>query len=105
MSGQPAIGDTFTIEPASAPAYTAVPTAATGLAIGIPRVADPALADPTHTFAIQFTSPTAYDVVMSDGVGNVSSVVTCGVYDPLVSNTLTFEGMEFQIYGTPVVIG
>src|SRR3546814_20304012 len=33
MSGQPAIGDTFTIEPASAPAYTAVPTAATGLAI------------------------------------------------------------------------
>src|SRR3546814_19878538 len=56
MSGQPAIGDTFTIEPASAPAYTAVPTAATGLAIGIPRVADPALADPTNTFAIQFTS-------------------------------------------------
>src|SRR3546814_2086040 len=53
MSGQPAIGDTFTIEPASAPAYTAVPTAATGLAIGIPRVADPALADPTNTFAIQ----------------------------------------------------
>src|SRR3546814_6278404 len=33
MSGQPATGDTFTIEPASAPAYTAVPTAATGLAI------------------------------------------------------------------------
>ncbi|HEY9572913.1 MAG TPA: flagellar hook-associated protein FlgL [Pusillimonas sp.] len=102
MSGQPAIGDTFTIEPASAPAYTAVPTAATGLAIGIPRVADPALADPTNTFAIQFTSPTAYDVVMTDGDGNVSTVVTGGVYDPLVSNTLTFEGMELQISGTPV---
>src|SRR3546814_6195308 len=56
MSGQPAIGDTFTIEPASAPAYSSVPTAATGLAIGIPRLADPALADPTNTFAIQFTS-------------------------------------------------
>src|SRR3546814_12870061 len=39
---------------------------------------------------------------MTDGVGNVSTVVTGGVYDPLVSNTLTFEGMELQISGTPV---
>src|SRR3546814_18911412 len=39
---------------------------------------------------------------MTDGDGNVSTVVTGGVYDPLVSNTLTFEGMELQISGTPV---
>jgi flagellar hook-associated protein 3 FlgL len=103
LTGQPAAGDTFKIEPASAAAYTAAPSTAipADMIIGTPRVKDPALADPNNTFAVQFTSPTTYDVVMTDGDGNVSTVVAGGVYDPLVSNTLEFQGMELQISGTP----
>src|SRR5690606_34190958 len=102
-SGQPAVGDTFRIEPASASAYTATPSTAIpgDMVIGTPRVKDPLLADPNNTFAIQFTPPTTHDVVMTDGDGNVSTVVAGGVYDPLVSNTLEFQGMELQISGTP----
>ncbi|MGB3291149.1 MAG: flagellar hook-associated protein FlgL [Burkholderiaceae bacterium] len=101
LSGQPAVGDTFTIEPAIASAYTATRGAALdpSVAVGTPRIADPALADPRNTFTVSFTSPTTYDVQMTDGNGNVSTIVTGGAYDPAVP--LAFGGLELQVSGTP----
>ncbi len=105
FSGQPAVGDKFIVEPASAPAYTATPGAALdpSVVVGTPRVSDPSLADPTNKFTVRFTSPTTYEVDMTDGDGNVTANISSGAYDPLVSNTLELSnGMQLQVSGTPV---
>ncbi|HWK70734.1 MAG TPA: flagellar hook-associated protein FlgL [Burkholderiaceae bacterium] len=104
FSGQPAAGDTFKIEPASAPAYTATPGVALdpSVIVGTPRVSDSVLADPSNEFTVRFTSPTTYEVDMTDGDGNVTTNISNGAYNPLVSNTLELSnGMQLEVSGAP----
>lgn len=107
ISGRPAAGDTFTVEPISAPAYTATPGSGNvdpnAMAIGTPRIVDASLASPGDAFSVRFTSPTAYEVDLVDAQGNVvQAAVSAGSYDPAGGNVLSLSrGMELYVQGAP----
>src|SRR5690606_20891334 len=84
ISGRPAAGDTFTVEPISTPPYSAVPAAGNSgsLVIGTPRIIDPSLSSPGDAFSVRFTSPTTYEVDLTDAQGNVlQASISAGTYD------------------------
>lgn len=103
ISGRPAAGDTFTVEPISTPPYSAVPAAGNSgsLVIGTPRIVDPSLSSPSDAFSVRFTSPTTYEVDLTDAQGNVLQAnISAGTYDPASGAPLDLSrGMQLVVMG------
>src|SRR5690606_3038766 len=75
FSGVPADGDTFKIEPASAPDYVATAGANTGDAtIFSPSLSDYSISRPGDVFSIAFTGPDQYEVTVTNaGLGTTET--------------------------------
>ncbi|MBB5213389.1 flagellar hook-associated protein FlgL [Parapusillimonas granuli] len=103
MGGSPAIGDKFTIEPMSAPAYMAYPTNVPGPSaapvMGTPKVIDASKVLHNTSYQVSFNG-TDYTVSYSDLDGN--PVTNTATFDPATNMlSLPNEGLELYLGATP----
>lgn len=108
LSGAPALGDSFVIEPANSPDYVALADAAntSGATVSSPSVYDYSVTRPGDVFTIEFTAPDKYRVTV-DNAAYTPASETFPVQDfvPGRENTLTLPyGMQVKVSGTPVAV-
>lgn len=103
LGGNPATGDKFTIEPVSAPGYTAYPTTVPGPStapiMGTPKVVDASKVLPNTSYQVEYDG-TNYTVNYSDLDGN--PVTSTASFDPATNMlSLSNEGLEVYLGTTP----
>ncbi|HUH60899.1 MAG TPA: flagellar hook-associated protein FlgL [Candidimonas sp.] len=105
LSGAPAAGDRFIVEPANSVAFVAGKGTATGTAsIGSPRLSNYSLAQDGNSFAITFTALNEYTVEVKDSLGVVVQTETNQSFTPGRENVLQLpRGMEVKISGNPAI--
>lgn len=104
FSGAPATGDTFKVEPASAPDYVGTADAANtgGATIFSPTLSDYSISRPGDVYSIAFTGPDQYEVTVNNTITGTTETFPPQTFVPGRENTLSLPyGMQVKISGNP----
>jgi flagellar hook-associated protein 3 FlgL len=105
FTGQPAINDTFFVEPAHMPDMLASAGVQTGTgSISSPLVSDYSIYNATYSYDIEFTALNEYTVVMKDSANNPVETLTNQTFVPGRENVLSLPGgVQVKVSGNPAV--